>query len=197
MVCGLEQGGQAGDLAVRILNGVPAGSIPVLRSGDKALFDYAALRESGLDPAALPAGTEFVNEPPDFISAHRTELVSGMALLVAVLLFYIAALHYRKLTQRKLEVMFSSLPQRILVVDTAGNVLYSHVPDNREPSMPTRFRKSANCRSRSGMFSFPLWMRRSAAAGRSRSITSFRTAAVMPNSSRCRRAIRSAPGWSW
>ena len=141
VVCGLEQGGQAGDLAVRILNGVPAGSIPVLRSGDKALFDYAALRESGLDPAALPAGTEFVNEPPDFISAHRTELVSGMALLVAVLLFYIAALHYRKLTQRKLEVMFSNLPQRILVVDTAGNVLYSHVPDNREPSMPTRFRK--------------------------------------------------------
>lgn len=141
VVCGLEQGGQAGDLAVRILNGVPAGSIPVLRSGDKALFDYAALRESGLDPAALPAGTEFVNEPPDFISAHRTELVSGMALLVAVLLFYIAALHYRKLTQRKLEAMFSNLPQRILVVDTAGNVLYSHVPDSREPSMPTRFRK--------------------------------------------------------
>lgn len=82
-----------------------------------------------------------MNEPPDFISVHRTELVFGMALLVAVLLFYIAALHYRKLTQRKLEAMFSNLPQRILVVDTAGNVLYSHVPDSREPSMPTRFRK--------------------------------------------------------
>ena len=101
------------------------------------------LRESGLDPAALPAGTGFVNEPPDFISVHRTELVFGMALLVAVLLFYIAALHYRKLTQRKLEAMFSNLPQRILVVDTAGNVLYSHVPDSVDADPVPENRRTA------------------------------------------------------
>ena len=63
---GYSQGRLAGGMALRILEGEPASSIPVVTNSPNVyMFDHEKLLEYGIDQATLPEGSIIVNAPPE------------------------------------------------------------------------------------------------------------------------------------
>ncbi len=118
-----------GEIACRILNGRSAASIPVEWTQVETVLDYPSLKALGLSLSALPPGAILRNEPPEFIIQYRFQLAVAAVAVVALLLLGLGWMYFRRLAQRKLEVIVSHLPLRIALFDRSERVLYTHVPD--------------------------------------------------------------------
>ncbi len=125
---GIDHGRQTGALALRILLGEKACEIPFEKSGATLIFNAPDLERFRIPPARLPAGTELVNVLPSFFERHYAELILAAAVLLAVLLLFIAGLLFRRLAQKKVRMIIEHLPFRIGIVDRAGHILYAHLP---------------------------------------------------------------------
>lgn len=79
---GRDQGRDAADMALRILNGEAADAIPVkMRSPTRDIFDYTVLKRFGIAPGKLPGNSTLINAPVGFWDRYRTEI-----LLIALIL---------------------------------------------------------------------------------------------------------------
>ena len=90
------QGRAAVDLVRRVLDGEPAGDIPVVMdSPNHYIFDYQQMQRFGIPIAELPDGSSIINEPHTFYYKYKTLIwtVAGIILLllgfIVVLLFNI------------------------------------------------------------------------------------------------------------
>jgi len=84
VVNGREQGRNAAQIALRILQGTPAHEIPVLQeSPNIPLFDYQQLVRFRISPSELPANSLIVNKPQSFYFQHKVLVWS--AIIVACL----------------------------------------------------------------------------------------------------------------
>jgi signal transduction histidine kinase len=98
---GKLQGVRAADLALRMLAGEPASSIPVdLRSPTKQMFDHNQLVRFGIPESAVPADAVIVNRPISFIAQHP-DLVATTLGMMLILITGIVALGFN-IYQRKL-----------------------------------------------------------------------------------------------
>ncbi|WP_243309812.1 ABC transporter substrate binding protein [Fundidesulfovibrio agrisoli] len=81
---GLDQGRLAAQMALRILAGERAGSIPVVKeSTNRFMFDYAQLKRFGISPDTLPEGSTVINRPTSFYEEHSGKVLSvGVAFLL-------------------------------------------------------------------------------------------------------------------
>jgi len=85
---GFDQGRLAGRMALRILAGERAGSIPVAKeSTNRYMFDYAQLQRFGISPDSLPEGSTVINRPSSFYEEHH-----GKVLAVAVAFLLMSAM---------------------------------------------------------------------------------------------------------
>ena len=124
-----EQGKQSGRLAVRILNGEKASEIPYEMARSRIRLDYRAIQKFGIPQSRIPAGTEIVNVPPDFLTCHRVEVaVTGGVLLLFLFCFSVLLL-FRRREQRKATMLFRNLPLRIFIFDRQERILHAHIPD--------------------------------------------------------------------
>lgn len=102
LISGFFQGEAAGKLALRVLHGEDASTIPVIRfSGDRPnryMFDYRELRRWGISPRSLPAASIVVNRPESILARHWMSLVAGCGCL---LLGAINTLLYLNIRRRK------------------------------------------------------------------------------------------------
>ena len=102
LISGFYQGESAGKMALRVLNGEDASSIPVVRfSADRPnryMFDYRELRRWGISSGSLPAGSIVVNRPDSFLARHWLILLAGAACL---LLAAVNSLLYLNIQRRK------------------------------------------------------------------------------------------------
>lgn len=126
---GFSQGEAAAKLALRILAGEKAGSIPVVKeSPNRYMFDHKQLRRFGIEAAALPEGSVFVN-PPYSLYRERPEYVWGFAAVVAVLASIIAVLAANILRRRRaeeamketnlrLQTLIEAIPDVVVFKDT-------------------------------------------------------------------------------
>jgi two-component system, cell cycle sensor histidine kinase and response regulator CckA len=94
MVNGFDQGRVAGELTLRILNGEPVDSIPVvMESPNRYIFDYKQMARFGISPANLPKGSTVINQPPSSyaisIKTARTLLGSACILGIAAAAFLV------------------------------------------------------------------------------------------------------------
>ena len=86
---GRAQGEAAGEIAVRVLNGEEARTIPVVDSPNRYLFDYVQLRRFGISidslpgrrSAQLPGVSIVLNRPPSFTEKYGTVLIVATAIL--------------------------------------------------------------------------------------------------------------------
>ena len=126
---GTEEGRMAGALAVRILQGESASSIPPATSPTTYMFDYAQLRRFGVSLSALPPGSVVVNRPFSFYQTYRTliwSVLAAFAVLVGLVLFLILAIVGRRRAEREL---WRSREQLQLVLDGAELGMWDwHVP---------------------------------------------------------------------
>ena len=90
MLSGLKHGQTAAEIALNILGGTPADSIPVLREPTGAyLFDYQVMRHLNISELLLPKGSILINAPKAFYELPKelfwTIIVSLLLLLVSSL----------------------------------------------------------------------------------------------------------------
>jgi PAS domain S-box-containing protein len=104
LVSGEGQGATAARLALRILAGEQADSIPVVtEDGGQYRFDYRELDRLGLSLDALPPGSEVINRPIGFYEMHRVVLWSAAGIIVTLASF-IAVLLRNTVVRRRVEL---------------------------------------------------------------------------------------------
>ena len=88
---GVEHGRRAGDLALRVLDGEPASSIPVdVRSTSRPLFDYREIVRFHIAQYLLPRDSVIINRPVNAFNQYP--LFSGIMIGLVVLLVIFASL---------------------------------------------------------------------------------------------------------
>lgn len=103
VVSSRRQGYLGGELALKVLSGQDADTLPVVTRGTNLyMFDYRELKRAGIPLEALPPGSTVVNRPPPFLNLSRQE-VWILAGLSVVLLGTLAALLVAMVRQRRAE----------------------------------------------------------------------------------------------
>jgi len=133
------QGEAAAKLAIRVLHGETAGSIPIVDSVTAYMFDYTGLRKFKIDEARLPAGSIVIGKPDTFYTHYKYYLWFGAALLlvqamiISLLTWNIARRRREEKARLKAEEALSysvsltnaaleSTPDGILIVDSGGKI---------------------------------------------------------------------------
>jgi len=81
------EGAKAGELAVRILAGEPAGSIPVVtRQSTRVAFDWNKLDAFGIPVSRLPVGTMVINRPVTILDTDRGLVVVTIVVMLLLVL---------------------------------------------------------------------------------------------------------------
>ncbi len=127
---------QAAVNSVELLQGtrtLPPG-LSLMPVAPVSLYDWQELKRWGVDIAALPPDSEFINRPPTLWSAHRgavlgsAAVIAILALLAAALLLQrrrllSAELHSRE-SEARFRVLVEHAPEAIVVYDAAsGNLV--------------------------------------------------------------------------
>lgn len=87
---GKSHGALAAAIAVRILKGENAASIPVITKPESRLvFDYKILKRFKINPDRLPPGSEVINRSPGFYQQHG-KVINVAAAIIAILAFSLA-----------------------------------------------------------------------------------------------------------
>lgn len=91
-------GENAGKLALKILDGVPADSLaPLSKSSYTPMFDYDTVKRLGISPFFMPAGAVYLNREPSFTEKYWKELLWILALFAILLSFlYVTFANYRR-----------------------------------------------------------------------------------------------------
>jgi len=77
LLSGKLHGEQAARIALKILSGTPAATLPVaMKPPSRLMFDHNQLVRFGIPVQALPEGSVVVNRPISFIASHRYLVVS-------------------------------------------------------------------------------------------------------------------------
>jgi len=131
---GVAHGRRVGQMALRVLAGEEASSIPVDTSGASApMFDYEQLKRFGISPRQLPPGSTIMNQPESFY-AKNTTLVWGAMAVFGVLLMAVASLGAILAAQRRGEkalrrseattrALLDASPDTALLLDLEGRAL--------------------------------------------------------------------------
>jgi PAS domain S-box-containing protein len=112
LISGNEHGRRAGDLALRVLSGEDAGTIPVdTRSSSLPMFDYTQLDHFHIPLNALPPGSRVINRPESLLDKYRTETLIVLE-VIGILLFLVLALIAAILQRRRVEAALRESEQR-------------------------------------------------------------------------------------
>jgi two-component system, cell cycle sensor histidine kinase and response regulator CckA len=116
MTSGQAQGENAGALALRVLQGETADSIPIImESPNRYRFDYKVLQRFGIRQEQLPKNSNVINEPPSFYAVNKGlvwGLSAGTAMLAITIIILMINTHRRNLAEEafhKSEERYSTL----------------------------------------------------------------------------------------
>lgn len=130
-VTGFTQGETAARLAMRILNGTPADSIPImLESPSVPMIDWKQLQRFGMREQDLPPETIFINKPFSFYSRYRGWIWGVGAFIMLQTWMLIVLLVSRQKLKRaeealrakteELDRFFTSALDLLCIADTDG-----------------------------------------------------------------------------
>ncbi len=104
-----EQGRTAARMALRILDGTPASSIPVrMRSVNRYIFDYRQLQRWRISVDRLPTGSRVIHRPGSFYGRYRRFIWLGLVFIVVesciIMLLAVNIVQRRRLESQRLEL---------------------------------------------------------------------------------------------
>jgi len=106
LVSGYSQGLTAGKLALRILKGESAESIPVvMNSPNLYMFDYAQMQRFDISTADIPAESLIINQPSSFYSINKQlfrSILAVILILAAAAVILILNIRRRYLAEKEL-----------------------------------------------------------------------------------------------
>jgi len=137
-----KHGGLAAEKALAILEGVPAGDIPVAYEGFSGyMLNYAEMTGRGIPGAFIPSGSLVVNNPDTFFEKYAHIIIPYLVLISALMLLaaYLGEnIRRRKKAQRKLlrekifmKQLFENSPDGIVLLDDNGNILRANLEMGR------------------------------------------------------------------
>lgn len=134
LLSGIHHGETAASIALRILDGEPADSIPIeLEPAGVYMFDYKVMERLNIDQSLLPDNASIINSPKIFYELSKelfwTIMVSFLLLLTALLSLLIAMTERRKVERQALEqlsfleTLMDTIPQLVSWKDIHGKYL--------------------------------------------------------------------------
>lgn len=94
IITGPEQGHKAAEIALRVLDGTPADSIPVvMTTPTRDVFEYPVMERFGVSFADLPAGASVLHRPFSLWDAYRWQIVFAASLILLETLLIGLLLH--------------------------------------------------------------------------------------------------------
>ncbi|SHO49069.1 PAS domain S-box-containing protein [Desulfopila aestuarii DSM 18488] len=134
LLSGSQHGETAARMALRILNGEPADTIPIeLEPTGLYMFDYDVMKRLNIDQKLLPEDSIIINSPTIFYELSKelfwTIMVSFLLLLTALLSLLIAMTERRKVERKALEqlsfleTLMDTIPQLVSWKDGQGRYL--------------------------------------------------------------------------
>jgi PAS domain S-box-containing protein len=110
---GYFQGRAAGEMAVSILNGAPAASLPIQSdAGQPFQFEAAELKRWGINDQQLPAGSIVHGRRPSLYAQYRTAIMAGSAFLGAESVAIVLLL-FQKSRRRRAEAALAASEQHL------------------------------------------------------------------------------------
>jgi two-component system cell cycle sensor histidine kinase/response regulator CckA len=122
---GQYHGNQAAQMALRILSGEPAASIPIVTEPPaQPIFDFIQLKRFGIKVSALPQGSIILNKPPSLYASHREAVwmtVGFIFLLLCVIAVLLINIRMRRQAE---EVMRQNRAMLREVLDMAPQSIF-------------------------------------------------------------------------
>ncbi len=107
MLSGEDHGRIAAGMALKILDGTPADSIPIIRHPSGSyLFDYNVMQHLRIPEKLLPPGSTIINAPKVFYELPKElvwTIVTSLLLLLVTLVFLVSAMLDRRQVERKIK----------------------------------------------------------------------------------------------
>ncbi|MBW4082099.1 ABC transporter substrate binding protein [Paenibacillus sp. S150] len=101
LLSGKIQGQISAGLALRILQGEPAGNLPIVTDSTmRNAFDYNELQHFGISLKKLPKGSEIINKPFSFYETYKTLVLGVIAAFAVLVAFILILLFYVQLVKR-------------------------------------------------------------------------------------------------
>jgi signal transduction histidine kinase len=114
----------AGEMAIKILNGEKAGSIPIMHAGPKDfIFDYNQLERFRISISRLPPSSTIINEPKSFYYQYKKQVwfVTAIFGVFSVMILLLSAdIVKRRRVERKLldyQVQLKSLASELTLTE--------------------------------------------------------------------------------
>jgi len=130
LTCAVDQGETAANLGIRILEGEPADSIPVItKSPNQFMFDMDQLKRFNIHVSQLPESSKIIYPTIQF---NRIFIISILCIgfLSFVIIFLLVNNVKRKIAEKKLKVTLDNLEQR--VIDRTEEVSFTNDKLNQE-----------------------------------------------------------------
>jgi diguanylate cyclase (GGDEF)-like protein len=127
MISGRRHGENAGDIAVRYLNGEPFRFLAPATDGNTVTeFDYKAFQRFGIPAWAAPKGAHFINRDDPFFVRYKTESLFMLAIFVLL----VGAVQLLLLLNRQARVLaltdqLTKLPNRAAILRVAERTIRS------------------------------------------------------------------------
>jgi len=114
LTSGFEQGQLAAGMALQVMQGQSADSIPIIQAGYNHLkFDYNQLRRFNINPAQLPSESIIINQPPNLWQLYKVWII----LIVFFILLTVGMIYLNEQRNRikamRLIAMNKDLDQRV------------------------------------------------------------------------------------
>lgn len=145
IITGGDQGRAAAELALRVLNGEAADSIPVImKTPTRNVFDYQAMRKFGVSPSDLPSEAQIDNRPPSIWENFKYEVMFASAVIL-VLLALVVALGTAIRRRRSAEMAVRGSESKLMAANDQLTVLNTALYDaNRELTVARDAAEAAN-----------------------------------------------------
>ena len=132
LTSGAAEGEMAGQMALRILQGEDASSIPLEKSPTHFMFDYEQLERFSIPENALPEGSLVINRPFSFYEDYKV-LIWIVVVIIATLLTSVFVLIGNIVLRRRAEVALRESEEKFEKAFTAGPdaILISRLEDGR------------------------------------------------------------------
>ena len=117
-----EQGKQAAEIGLRILQGEKPTGIPPVQTASNYIFDWRAMQRWGFRESDLPPGSVVLNRKPTAWEQYKKYIVGSIFLILAQTLLIIGLL-WQRAKKRKVEASLSrAIEQLRLSVEAGGSV---------------------------------------------------------------------------
>jgi PAS domain S-box-containing protein len=130
---GFQQGEAAGKLALQILRGAAADSLPVVQKGaNRPMFDYVQLQRFRIPKRRLPPDSIIINRPSSLYERYRGVLWAFVTVIAALGVLLVLSWLYIVSQQRLKRRMRSSEERLSLALSATNSGIWEYYPQSKK-----------------------------------------------------------------